>query len=437
MPEGLDGRRRSLLAVVCAVAVANIYAAQPVLADAGADLGLPAADLGWLVAAGQVGYLLGLVALVPLGDVLDRRRLIAAQLALTAVGTGVVAASSTAPFALIGLGVAGLFSVVVQIAVAYAAALSPARERGRNIGVVTSGVVIGILGARTVAGFLADLAGWRAVYVALATASLLLAVLVLAALPPERREQDRAGYRRRVAAMGRLVAGDRAFRGRALIAFFLFASFGTLWSGIALPLGAAPWHLTPTQIGLFGFAGLAGALAAAGAGRWADRGYASPVAGWSLLALIVSWALSGQAGRSLWLLGAGIILLDFAVQAVHVSNQHLLTSSHPERSSATIGAYMVFYSLGSALGAISTAWAYAAEGWPGAALLGAGYAAAGLVVWAAHRRHPVPSPTNAAPSAISAAPSAISAAVTDAAQGRRTPPPTDAVPGRLGRNLRL
>ncbi|HEY3507226.1 MAG TPA: MFS transporter [Actinocatenispora sp.] len=386
MTAHLGTGRRLLLAVVCAVAVATLYAAQPLTRAAGTDLGLAAGALGWLVAAGQIGYVAGLLALVPLGDLTDRRRLIAVHLALGAVGTAVVAASHTAALVLVGLGVAGLFAVVVQIAVAYAAATAPPSERGRTIGVVTSGVVLGILGARAVAGYLAGPAGWRGVYVVLSALSLLLAGIVLAALPPDPRRRDhRGGYRASLVAMARLVAGDRMFRGRALIALFLFASFGTLWSGIALPLSDAPWHLSPARIGLLGFAGLAGALAAARAGRWADRGRAGTVTGWSLLLLVVSWAAIAQLGYSWWPLVAGVVLLDFAVQAVHVSSQHLVTAYQPANASRTIGAYMVFYSVGSALGAVTTSLAYAVAGWSGSAVLGAGYASAGLVVWLAHR----------------------------------------------------
>ncbi|MFD2353887.1 MFS transporter [Nonomuraea ferruginea] len=173
----------------------------------------------------------------------------------------------------------------------------------------------------------------------------------------------RARYGQLLSSLGRLVVGDRLFLSRGLVAFFLFASFGTLWSGLALPLGDEPWHFGTTEIGLFGLAGLTGALSAARAGRWADRGLAPSVTGWSLALLAASWLLIGQARSSLWLLIVGVIVLDFAVQAVHVSSQHLLTTARPDQSSSVIGAYMAFYSLGSALGAITTTWAYSAMGW--------------------------------------------------------------------------
>lgn len=380
----MNGRTRPLLAAVCGVAVASVYAGQPVLRPMGRDLGVPVDALGWFVAAGQLGYLAGLVLLVPLGDVLDRRRLIAAHLALVAAGTAVTAAAPAAWAAFAGLAAAGVFAVVVQTTVAYAASISPPAERGRTLGIVTSGVVIGILGARVVAGLLADLWGWRSVYLALAVLAAVLALLVLTVLPADARP-DASQYGQALRSFGRLFA-QPVFLSRGLIAFFLFASFGTLWSGLALPLAGAPWHLGEAGIGLFGVAGLAGALGAARSGRWGDAGHARRVTGVALALLLASWAAIGQLPWSLPLLTAGVVLLDFAVQAVHVSNQHTLTAAYPGRTSAVIGAYMLFYSLGSALGAAATTAAFDAAGWTGSTVLGATFALCALAAWALSAR---------------------------------------------------
>ncbi|WP_129844045.1 MFS transporter [Streptomyces sp. RFCAC02] len=384
----MDVWRRLLLAAVCGVAVAGIYAAQPVLEPMGRDLGLPASQAGWIVATGQFGYLAGLVLLVPLGDVvIDRRRLIAVHLAVTATGMLLTASVSAAWTAFAGLAVSGLFAVVVQITVAYAASVSPPADRGRNIGFVTSGVVVGILGARVVTGTLADVWGWRSVYAAVAVLSLGLAAVVLVTLPPEAGPGRPTGYRQALASLGGLF-GQRLLLTRGLIAFFAFASFGTLWSGLSLPLADAPWHLDESRIGLFGIAGLAGALGAARAGRWADAGRTARVTGLALTLLVLSWAAIAHLPWTLGLLVIGIVALDFAVQAVHVSNQHVLTSAHPGRTSSVTGAYMVFYSLGSAVGAAATTAMYAAHGWAGSSLLGAGFAVCAMAVWATDRLPP-------------------------------------------------
>ncbi|MFC9660408.1 MFS transporter [Nocardia sp. NPDC127606] len=369
-----------MLATVCAAAVSTIYAIQPVLAVAGAELGVSPESSGTLIAAGQIGYFAGLILLVPLGDLLNRRRLIGGLLALTSVGATITAAAPNGGVAMAGLAFAGLFAVVVQVTVAYVAAVSPPGERGRNIGAVTSGVVIGILGVRVVAGLLGDTLGWRAVYVLLAVLCAGLAVVTRGGLDPDTRTSgDR--YTRILRSMGHLVTTDRLFLSRGLIAFFVFASFGSLWSGLALPLGAQPWNFGTTEIGLFGLVGLAGALGAGRAGRWADAGHAQRITGWSLVLLAASWLLIARTGSTPALLVAGVVVLDFAVQAVHVSSQHLLTTAHPGRAGSVIGAYMAFYSLGSALGAVTTAWAYTSWGWWVSCLFGALYALAGFAVW--------------------------------------------------------
>ncbi|WP_443061718.1 MFS transporter [Streptomyces sp. NBC_00455] len=403
--------QRFVLASVCAVAVSAIYAIQPVLEAAGNDLGMAESTLGWLVAAGQLGYFAGLVLLVPLGDVLNRRTLIVGHLILTGAGATITCLAPSGVIAGAGLAVAGLFAVVVQITVAYVAATSPEGERGRNIGTVTSGVVLGILGVRVLAGVLGDSIGWRAVYAVLAVLCVALALVAHVTLDPDVRPAG-ARYRDALAAAGRLVVTDRLFLSRGLIAFFLFASFGTLWSGLALPLGAAPWHFGTTAIGLFGLAGLVGAVAASRAGVWADAGRARTVTGWSLALLAASWTLTAQTTPTLWLLIAGVVLLDFAVQAVHVSNQHLLTAAHPERSSSVIGAYMAFYSLGSALGATTTTWAYTSAGWWASCLLGAAYAVAALAVWAL-ARHATASPRASMAPAPDPAPDPASASASE------------------------
>ncbi|MWA01424.1 MFS transporter [Actinomadura sp. LD22] len=382
---------RLFLAVVCGAAVASVYAGQPVLAPMGRDLGVPVGALGRFVAAGQLGYLAGLVLLVPLGDMLDRRRLIAAHLALVAAGTALTAAAPSPWTAFAGLAAAGAFAVVVQTAVAYTASVSPPAERGRNLGIVTSGVVIGILGARVVAGILADLWGWRGIYLSLAVLAAVLAPLALVLLPADERPPP-ARYGQVIRSFGALFA-EPVLLGRGLIAFFLFASFGTLWSGMALPLARAPWHLDETRIGLFGVAGLAGALGAARSGRWNDAGHARRATGIALVLLLASWTAIGRLPWSLPLLVLGVVLLDFAVQVVHVGNQHALATAFPDRTSSAIGAYMVFYSLGSALGAAATTALFDAAGWPGSTALGAALALCALTTWTLTTRRPAPTRT--------------------------------------------
>ncbi|WP_344238450.1 MFS transporter [Actinocorallia libanotica] len=372
-----------LFAVACGAAVANVYFAQPLLVTMGHDLAMSPALVGGVVTLTHVGYGLGLFFLVPLGDVADRRRLVAAQLLLLVAALAVVATARTAAVLLAGMAAMGLLAVVTQTLVAFAASLAPPAERGRVVGLVTSGVVIGILLARTVSGLLADLAGWRSVYLASASLTALLALVLYRVLP---RRGDAPPttlrYGRLLRSTITLFARERLLRLRALFGLLIFAAFSTLWSSVALPLSEAPHFLSHSMIGALGLIGAVGALAATVAGRLNDRGLSQRTTGIALTLLAISWLPLSFTRDSLWSLVIGVILLDLAVQAVHVTNQTLIYALHPDAGSRLIGGYMVFYSIGSATGAIAATALYTAAGWGAVCALGASFSCLGLVLWA-------------------------------------------------------
>ncbi|MFJ5816539.1 MFS transporter [Streptomyces sp. NPDC093108] len=372
-----------LFAVACGTAVANVYFAQPLLATVGHDLAMSPALVGSVVTFTHIGYGLGLFFLVPLGDMVDRRRLIVVQLLLLVVALAAVAVAHDAAFLLVGMAVMGLLAVVTQTLVAFAAALAPPTERGRVVGLVTSGVVIGILLARTASGLMADIAGWRSVYLTSAALTALLA-LVLHRVLPRHGEAPPAElrYGRLLRSTVTLFARERLLRLRALLGLLIFAAFSTLWSSIVLPLSEAPYSLSHTAIGALGLVGAAGALAATVAGRLNDRGLSQWTTGIALALLAASWLPLAFTRSSLWALVAGVILLDLAVQAVHVTNQTLIHARRPDAGSRLIGGYMVFYSIGSATGALAATSLYAAFGWGAVCVLGAGISCLALALWA-------------------------------------------------------
>ncbi len=380
------GRRLSmLLAVACGVSVANVYYAQPLLGRIGAGLHVGPAQLGLVTTVTQAGYLLGLILIVPLGDLAGRRRLIVTQGLVAAAGlvTAGLAPDTAVFFA--ASAVVGLVCVVVQVIVAYAAAMSAPGRRGTVVGTVTSGVVIGILLARTASGLIADLLGWRAVYFISAGLMLSMALALGLLLPPDNAPKQPASYPALIGSAVTLTARDRTFRVRSLIALFMFGGFGAVWGSIALPLAAAPWHLSAGQIGLFGIVGVAGAAGASRAGRLADQGRAQWVTGACLALLVASWAATRAAPYSLPLLAVGILVLDFAGQALHVTSQQLIVAADPAASSRIIGSYMTFYSVGTGGGAIAATSLYSLAGWGAVSALGAGLSAMALLVWAADR----------------------------------------------------
>ncbi|KJC51062.1 transporter [Bradyrhizobium sp. LTSP885] len=371
-----------LFAVACGLSVANIYFAQPLLDTMAQDLGIDPAAIGLVVTLTQIGYAVGLMLIVPLGDLVDRRRLIVGQTVLSAIALAIVGLAPNAVVVLAGMVLVGLLAVVIQVMVAFAATLATPAERGRTIGTVTSGVVSGILLARFVSGALADLAGWRAVYLTSAVLTLVLAGLLARVLPRHQlRPMAGSSYAKLLRSTLQLFVQEPVLRERAVFALLIFASFSVFWTSIVLPLAGPPLSLSHTTIGMLGIAGVAGALAARNSGRLADRGWGQRTTGLSLLLMLAGWVPIACLQTSLWLVLAGVVMIDFAVQAIHVTNQSLIVAARPDAASRLVGGYMVFYSIGSGLGAIASTVVYATAGWLGVCMLGAAISAVALLFW--------------------------------------------------------
>ena len=370
-----------LLAITSAMAVATVYFAQPLLESMAADLGVAQQQIGWVVGATQAGYALGLLLIVPLGDLIDRKRLLLGQLLFSALALVGVGMAPNWALLLLALAITGLMAVMVQLMVAHAASLAAPGQQGQAVGTVTSGIVLGILLARLVSGGLADLAGWRSVYLFTAGLLMLLALVLWRSLPVGQPVSLRSGYRALIVAQFRLYRHDRLLRQRGLFGVLIFAAFSVLWSAMVMPLSAEPLELSHTAIGLFGLAGVAGTLAAARAGRLADQGLGERTTGVALILLVLSWLPTAFVGHSLMAFGLGVLMLDFAVQAVHVTNQSLLLAGRGAMASRLIGAYMCCYSLGSGVGAVLASWVYAHWGWAAVCGLGMGISAVALGYW--------------------------------------------------------
>ena len=376
------------LAIAAGLSVANIYYAQPLLDALARDFGMSPASVGIVVTLTQIGYGLGLIFVVPLGDLVAPRRLILIQGALSIIALVGVATARTEAILLASLATMGLLAVVVQVLVALAATLATPAQRGNAVGTVTSGIVIGILGARFVAGLLADVGGWRTVYLTSALFTAAVLALLMRVLPRQDAPVNREGYTAVLRSIPVLFLSDHVLFVRGILAFLIFAAFSTFWTALVLPLSASPFSYSHTQIGAFGLVGLLAASAATVAGKLADRGFGQSVTGISLAVLLISWLPISFLPRSVPLLLVGVILLDLAVQAVHVTNQSIILDRHPQARNRLIGGYMVFYSFGSAIGAVASTMAYALAGWQGVVTLGAGFSVLALLIWASTRHSP-------------------------------------------------
>lgn len=379
--QGLSGLQTLIVAAAAGLSVANIYYAQPLLDLMAHDLGIPPATVGLIVMLTQIGYGLGLIFIVPIGDLIDRRKLIIAQGLLLGIALVIVGAAETNAMLLAGMSAVGLSAVLVQTLVAQAAALATPAQRGRVVGTVTSGIVTGILAARSFAGTIADIGGWRAVYLTSAFITLVMVVVLMAMLPRQSAKQNMETYTHALLSIPTMFLRERSLLYRGVLALLIFAAFSTFWTALVLPLSAPPFSYSHTRIGLFGLVGLAGAIAATCAGRLADRGHGRWTTGFSLAILLSSWGLIALLPVSMMMLLVGVALMDLAVQAVHVTNLSAIVAFNPQKSGRLIGGYMVFYSVGSAVGAIAATTIYSRFGWMGICLVGAAFSAIALALW--------------------------------------------------------
>jgi predicted MFS family arabinose efflux permease len=370
-----------LLAVTSGASVANLYYAQPLLHEIGGDLGVSAGTAALLVTASQVGYAAGLLFLLPLGDLVDRRRLVTRMLLVAAAAlVGAAVAPSLAVLALM-LAAAGVVSVVAQVVVPLASTLVSPAERGRVVGTVMSGLLIGILAARTVSGLVAELAGWRGV-LWLAAAGMLLLAAALHRMLPGGSATTGLSYGRLLASVGTLVRDEPQLRRRMVYGACGMAGFTVLWTSLALLLSEPPFEYSEAIIGLFGLAGLAGAGAAQVAGRLFDAGRTHGSTGGFLVAVAVGWGALALGERHAWLIVVGIVVLDLGVQGQHILNQSTIFGIDEETRSRLNTAYMTSNFVWGALASAAAAWAWTNHGWGGVCVLGGGISAVALAAWA-------------------------------------------------------
>jgi predicted MFS family arabinose efflux permease len=372
------------LAAACGAAVANLYYAQPLLHTIAVALHTSSSTAALLVTASQLGYAGGLMLIVPLGDIVDRRRLVSRMLLVAAVGLGAAAAAPSLAVLALAIAVAGVTSTVAQVLVPFASQLAGEEERGRIVGQVMSGLLIGILLARTFSGLVAAVAGWRVVFVAAAVAMVALSVALWRALPAV-PNSEQAPYLRLLGSVIKLVRGEPLLRLRMVYGGLGMASFTILWTSLALLLSRPPFDYGAGVIGLFGLAGLAGAGAAQAAGKAADRGGAAAATGFFLVAILAGWGLIALGANSVLALLAGIVVLDLGVQGQHILNQTTIYELLPQARSRLTTAYMTSNFLCGAASSAAAAAAWSRWQWNGICGLGGILACLALAVWITER----------------------------------------------------
>jgi predicted MFS family arabinose efflux permease len=365
-PPPLPRRTVWILAVACGLAVANLYFVQPLLADLATEFDVPAGQMGLAATLSQVGYGLGLLLIVPLGDVLERRGLIVTMLLAVAGALLAIALSpSFVWFAVASLAL-GLATISPQLIVPLAATLARPAERGRVVGSVMSGLLVGVLAARTFSGFVAARLGWRAVYLIAAGLSVVLALTLRRVLPRSEPEGERLPYRRLLASLGGLLRDEPVLRQACLFMAATFGAMSAFWNTLAFFLAGPPYHYGTDAIGLVGLVGVAGALAASVAGRLADRFSPRGIIGAGMVLMLAAYVMLGAGGESLAWLIAGVVLLDLGAQAAHIANQSRIYALRPEVRNRLNTAYMVCFFAGGAAGSALGAFGWGHWGWAGA-----------------------------------------------------------------------
>ncbi|EMI5492531.1 MFS transporter [Providencia stuartii] len=370
-----------LMAVATGLVVASNYYAQPLLETIASQFNLTTNMAGFIVTAAQLGYAAGLLFLVPLGDIFERKRLILTMTSLSAIGLLITALSNNVWQILLGTALTGLFSVVAQVLIPMAATLAKPNQRGKAVGIIMSGLLLGILLARTVSGAVAMVGGWRAIYW-VAFGLLFLLIIVLALKLPRYHQKTNLNYFQLLFSIVRLFCGTPVLAVRALLGALVFANFALLWTAMAFLLATPPFSYSEGTIGLFGLVGAAGALMASQAGHLVDKGKGKRVTTIGLILLLLSWAPIGFAKESLIAFIIGVLILDLAVQAVHVTNQSTLYRILPEARNRITAGYMTSYFIGGALGSLLSGYAYEKAGWEGVAASGAILSVVSLIIWA-------------------------------------------------------
>jgi predicted MFS family arabinose efflux permease len=370
-----------LLGVISGVAAANIYYNQPLLGLM--DRSFATANVGeaarLIPAATLIGYAFGILTLIPLGDRFVRRKLIAVQLvALSFALIGAALAPSLILLAVASFFI-GMLSTAAQQTVPFAADLAADSNRGRIVGLVMTGLLLGILLARTISGFVGDHFGWRAVFVMAACLCAGLAVVSWRALP-HRPAVGRLSYGALLASVARLIIEQPVLRQAAFAQAFLFACFNLFWVTLVLLLEGAPFDLTPSYIGLFGVIGAAGVLAAPIAGKLSDRMDSNRVRLAGIVLTILSFAAFAFSGHSIVGLILGTIVLDFGLNLAHIANQTRIYTLDPAARGRINTVYMSMLFIGGAVGSTIGTQAWAFGGWLAVCLAGFALSAGAMAV---------------------------------------------------------
>ncbi|MGE7616217.1 MFS transporter [Paenibacillus sp. NPDC101420] len=381
---GLTKQFILILAIASGLSVANMYYNQPLLADIGRTFHASSNAVGYVSMLTQIGYALGMLFFVPLGDIRERRTLISGLLIAVSLSLVGFATAQNLIWMYIASFAIGITTVVPQVIIPLSAELALPEERGKVIGTVMSGLFFGILLARTISGIIGDMFGWRAMYW-IAAAIMLLLSLILYQLIPKTKPENNSSYTDLLKSMGNLIRRYSTLREASLIGACMFGGFSVFWTSLAFFLEGEPYHYSSSITGLFGLIGVAGAAGAPFIGRLADRIAPKKIVGILLLLTLIAYGFFGLAGFTIWSLIAGVIILDLGVQGSQVSNQTRIYALEPAARSRINTVFMVSTFTGGAIGSTLGSFAWQHWGWNGVCLMGGMLIVAAICIWIVYR----------------------------------------------------
>ena len=379
-----------VMAVTCAITLANLYYIQPLLGEIAATFRVTQVSVGFVAMLTQIGYALGMLCILPLADIREKRSLIIVMLLCAACSLTVMFFAPNIRVVALAAFAIGFTSVVPQLIVPLAAQLADPKERGKTIGTVMSGALIGILLSRTFSGLIGEYWGWRNVYLIAAGLMLLLAVS-LRRLLPLCPSFSALRYGELFRSMAKLIKTQPVLREASLNGAMIFGAFSAFWTTLVFLLASPHYQLGADAAGLFGLVGVTGAAAAPIVGRIADRRSPRFTVGISIVIIAVAYLCFWLFGFKLWGLIGGVILLDLGVQSGQVSNQSRVYALDEAARNRLNTVYMVSYFIGGALGSFLGSYNYAHFGWPGVCALGLLTQVIAIIVHRQNRTVPVPS----------------------------------------------
>lgn len=373
-----------IMAAACAISVANLYYIQPLLESMGEEFAVSAGQIGFVATMAQIGYASGLLLIVPLGDNYNQRQLIVGMLGAVTIALAVMALAPSIVILTFASFLVGLTTVIPQLIIPYAANLSPEHTRGQVVGTVMSGLLIGILLARTVSGVVCQYFGWRVMYWIAAGLMVVLALLLRVFLPDDKRRESRMSYPGLLHSLLHLLLTEPVLQEVSIFSALVFGAFSAFWVTLSFLLKTPSYHLGSDVAGLFGLVGVVGALAASFVGRFADRNDARLVNGMGIVTVLMAFVFMWLTSQ--WIVGLiiGVILLDLGTQSNQVSSQIRVYSLNPAARNRLNTVYMVCYFIGGSLGSLLGTYGWSLGQWNGVCIVAISLLAVALLIYALH-----------------------------------------------------